>query len=91
MTPVTISGAVVDAELMINYLSGQIAEQALQIAVLRCQVASWSALARARVVDGVPEPDRASESPPEPSQTASGAPSLLTPDPNGRGATQMAD
>ena len=86
MTPITISGAVVDAEIVIDYLTGQVAEQALTIAVLRAQVASWSALAHAQVVDGLPdtpEPDRPVEGSPGVYQTVSGVTYRLTPDLNG--------
>ena len=62
---VTINGAAVDASLVIDALVGKVAELALENAALRAQVASWSALAHAQVVDGAPAPFVASESPPE--------------------------
>jgi len=60
---VTISGAAVDATLVIDALVAKVGELALENAALRAQVASWSAIAHAQVVDGVPEPDRVPESP----------------------------
>ena len=62
MTPITINGAVVDAAVIIDALVAQIAEQALTIAVLRAECASWSALAHAHVVDGAPTGEQPSES-----------------------------
>jgi hypothetical protein len=63
VTPITICGEVVDAEYIINDLAAKIAEQSIEMAALRHQIAFWSGVATARVVDGAPEPDRASESP----------------------------
>ena len=60
---VTISGAPVDATLVIDALVAKIGELALENASLRAQVASWSSLAHAQVVDGAPGPQRASEGP----------------------------
>lgn len=61
---VTISGTAVDAGLVIDALVGRIAELALENASLRAQVGTWSALAHSQVVDGAPDAQRASESPP---------------------------
>ena len=68
---VTVSGVPVDASLMIDALVAKIAELALENASLRAQVGTWSALAQSQVVDGVPDPPDASESPIEVSQGGS--------------------
>jgi hypothetical protein len=61
MVPVTISGVgVVDAVSVIDGLVKANAELQLQNAALRSLVGYWESLAVANVVEGAPEPDRAS-------------------------------
>lgn len=61
MVPVTISGVgMVDAAVLIDNLVKANAELQLQAAALRSLVAYWESLATANVIDGLPEPDRAS-------------------------------
>ena len=73
---VTINGAAVDATIVIDALVGKIGEMALENAALRAQVAAWSSLAHAQVVEGAPDGFAASEAPTEgsdgPLETASG-------------------
>ena len=60
---VTISGATVDATLVIDALVGKIAELCLENASLRAQVSTWSVLAQTQSEEMPTNAPRASESP----------------------------